>query len=164
MDPILCARLQTEDVVQEVYAAAWPKLADGDYPNFAAFLGWLKAIAHNKLIDLRRCFLAERHDVKREVGRPVGQNSSYTTLLDRVASPSSSAARREALAILVTRLARMPEDQRRVLQMRYVQGLSVRDVAERLKRSEPAVHMLCHRALKKLQELMGSRSQYLSRG
>ncbi len=36
------------------------------------------------------------------------------------------------------------------------------DVATLMNRSEPAVHMLCHRVLIKLREIMGSRSKYLS--
>ena len=58
---------------------------------------------------------------------------------------------------------RLSEEYRRVVQWRFVQGLPVAQVARRLGKSEPAVHMLCHRTLKKLRELMGSPSKYLSR-
>lgn len=168
MDPILLARLQAEDVIQEVYAAAWPKLEDGCFDTFAAFTGWLKTIAKNKLIDLRRGYLAAKHDVKREIARPRAADSSYTTFLDRVASssptPSRGAARSEAMALLVTQLSRLPDDYRCVLQLRYVRGLSVPEIADRLNDTEGAVHMRCARALRKLGEQMGSASNYLTKG
>ncbi len=167
MDDVLArARLEPDDILQEVYVAAWSRLRTSRFDGFPAFVGWLKAIARNKAIDLRRGLLAEKHDVNRQV-EPAGiDGSSYADLVERVvyadASPSREAARHEASAILAAQMWRLPEDYRRVLQWRFVQGLAVAEVAKRLDRTEPAVHTLCHRALKKLRALMGSPSKYLS--
>jgi DNA-directed RNA polymerase specialized sigma24 family protein len=36
--------------------------------------------------------------------------------------------------------------------MRFMQGLSVAEVAERMNRSIGSIHMICHRALQQLRE------------
>jgi RNA polymerase sigma-70 factor (ECF subfamily) len=160
------AQLEPEDVIQEVYAAAWANLPNAQFDNFEAFLAWLRQIAQNKLIDMHRASLADKRDVRRQ--RPAWgvQSGSYVDLLDQVSSPLSTpsrgAARSEALAVLMVRMQQLPEDYRRVIHWRLIDGEPVAEVARRLDRSEAAVHMLCHRALKQLRELMGPPSDYLS--
>jgi len=167
MDGVLGTRLQMEDVLQEIYAAAWQKMPLGEFENASAFVGWLKAIAKNKLIDLRRRLKSNRRATKHEVPAVTASAGSCTTFLEQFAAhgttPSSSAARREALAVMMSRLGRLRrdhEDYWLVLQLRFIQGLSVAEVADRLGRSEGAVHMLCHRALKAIHEIMGAPSKY----
>ncbi|HSW45535.1 MAG TPA: sigma-70 family RNA polymerase sigma factor [Phycisphaerae bacterium] len=160
------AHLEPEDVIQEVYAAAWANLPDTQFDGFEAFLGWLRQIAENKLIDMHRAMLADKRDVRRQAPAWGIQSGSYVNLLDHVSSPlstpSQGAARSEALAVLMVRMQQLPEDYRQVIRWRLIDGQPVAEVARRLDRSEAAVHMLCHRALKQLRELMGTPSDYLS--
>ena len=165
-DSLRKAQLEPEDVIQEVYAAAWTHLPEAQFEGFEAFLAWLRQIAENKLIDMHRAMLADKRDVRRQTPAWGVQSGSYIDLLDRVSSPlstpSQGAARSEGLAILMVRMQQLPEDYRRVIHWRLIDGLPVAEVAHRLDRSEAAVHMLCHRALKQLRELMGAPSDYLS--
>jgi RNA polymerase sigma-70 factor (ECF subfamily) len=160
------AQLEPEDVIQEVYAAAWASLPNAQFDHFEAFMAWLRQIAQNKLIDMHRAALAEKRDIRRQGPAWGIQSGSYVDLLDQVSSPLSTpsrgAARSEALAVLMVRMQQLPEDYRRVIHWRLIDGESVAEVARRLDRSEAAVHMLCHRALKQLRELMGPPSDYLS--
>lgn len=165
-DTLKKAQLEPEDVIQEVYAAAWANLAAARFDNFDAFLGWLRQIAENKLIDMHRAILADKRDVRRQAPAWGLRSGSYVDLLDQVTSPLSTpsrgAARSEALAVLMVRMQQLPEDYRRVIHWRVIDGEPVAEVARRLNRSEAAVHMLFHRALKQLRELMGAPSDYLS--
>lgn len=160
------AQLEPEDVIQEVYAAAWANLPDAEFDRFEAFLAWLRRIAENKLTDMHRAILAGKRDVRKQAPAWGVQSGTYVNLLDRVSSPlatpSQGAARSEALAVLMVRLQQLPEDYRQVIHWRLIDGLPVAEVAQRLHRSEAAVHMLCHRALKQLRELMGAPSDYLT--
>lgn len=160
------AQLEPEDVIQETYAAAWTHLPEGQFENFDAFLGWLRQIAENKLIDMHRAMLADKRDVRRQTPAWEVQSGTYVNLLDRVSSPmttpSVGVARSETLAVLMVRMLQLPEDYRRVIHWRMIDGLPVAEVAHRLGRSEAAVHMLFHRALKQLRELMGAPSDYLT--
>ncbi len=165
-DALAKSGVEPEDVMQETYAAAWPEMANARFDNYAAFLGWLKQIAQRKLIDMHRAVLADKRDVRRQIGGWDVRSGSYVNLFDCVSgscsTPSRGAARSEALAIMMVQLVQLPKDYRQVLQWRLIDNLPVPEVARRLDRSEPAVHMLCHRALKKLKELMGPPSKYLS--
>lgn len=157
--------LEPEDVIQEVYAAAWPKLASSRFPDHGTFVHWLRTIARNYMVDLYRRLRADKRDVLRTVAPP-GSGAGYLSLIDRLEgdhrSPSQGAARREALAIMATQMWRLPEDYRQVIRLRFIQGLRVPEVARQLGRTESAVHMLCHRALKRLRTQMGTTSKYLT--
>ena len=165
-DTLAKAQLEPEDLIQEAYAAAWAGLTDAEFENFDAFVGWLRQIAENKLIDLHRAMLADKRDVRRQASAWGLQSGTYVNLLDCVnspmATPSVGAARSEALAVLMVQMLQLPDDYRRVIQWRLIDGLPVAEVAQRLERTEPAVHMLLHRALKQLRELMGAPSDYLT--
>lgn len=165
-DTLRKAQLEPEDVIQETYAAAWASLPKSQFESFEAFLGWLRQIAENKLIDMHRAIVADKRDVRRQAAAWGVKSGSYVDLLDQVTSPMSTpsrgAARSEALAVLMVRLQQLPEDYRQVIHWRLIEGLPVAEVASRLDRSEAAVHMLFHRALKQLRELMGASSDYLS--
>jgi RNA polymerase sigma-70 factor (ECF subfamily) len=78
-------------------------------------------------------------------------------------TPSRSAARHEREQALLAALDGLPETYRRVLQLRYVQGLSVEAAAAELGCTKGAVMMRCQRAIDKLREALGSASHYLSR-
>ena len=69
-------------------------------------------------------------------------------------SPSERAVRGEELLRLAHALARLPEDQRRVVELHYLKGLAVADVAEEIGRTRPAAVGLLFRGLKRLRELL----------
>lgn len=167
MDVVLRkSQLEPEDIIQDVYAAAWHQLGGREFKCWAVFVGWLKTIAINRVIDLRRRMLADKRNVTRKLSDAGAHSRSYVQLADRFAgaltSPSGRVARQEAVGWLVAQLWRLPDDYRQVIQLRFLDGLPVAEVASKMKRSEAAVHMLCHRALLRLRDLMGSSSQYLS--
>ena len=69
-------------------------------------------------------------------------------------SPSERAVRGEELLRLAQALARLPEDQRRVVELHYLKGLTVAEVAEQIGRTRPAAVGLLFRGLKRLRELL----------
>ena len=56
------------------------------------------------------------------------------------------------LPIAFTALASLPDEQRDVVIMRHVVGLSPREIAEQMGRSESSIHGLHHRGRKALQQ------------
>src|SRR5205085_7491047 len=69
-------------------------------------------------------------------------------------SPSERAIRGEELLRLAHAIARLPEDQRRVVELHYLNGLAVAEVADRIDRTRPAAGGLLLRGLKRLGELL----------
>ncbi|MEC8652250.1 MAG: sigma-70 family RNA polymerase sigma factor, partial [Planctomycetota bacterium] len=73
-------------------------------------------------------------------------------LADRRTGPVTSADRQDRLELLEAALSRLSEDHRNVILRIKIEGLSARAVAEKLGRTENAVHLLLSRALKRLAE------------
>jgi RNA polymerase sigma-70 factor (ECF subfamily) len=127
------------------------------------FYTWLRQIAWDRLIDARRSHLAGRRSVRRE--EPGGlPGESAAELADRLLAVSdgpSAGLRREERRRLVRRaLDRLPERDREVLVLRYLEELSAAEAAAVLGASEGAVRVRVLRALQRLRDIlkaMGSR-------
>jgi len=61
---------------------------------------------------------------------------------------------RSALASITARIDQLPQDQRRVIGMRFAEEKSIREIATELGRSEGAVKQLQYRALQNLRARM----------
>jgi len=55
---------------------------------------------------------------------------------------------------VIERLDELPEDRREALIMRFALGMSNREIARALGRTDGATKVLIHRAIKQLEELM----------
>jgi RNA polymerase sigma-70 factor (ECF subfamily) len=83
-----------------------------------------------------------------------------TAALDAVEPPSHPHATervvegREELREVIERLDELPEDRREALIMRFALGMSNREIARALGRTDGATKVLIHRAIKQLEELM----------
>jgi RNA polymerase sigma-70 factor (ECF subfamily) len=137
----LRAKVEPEDVAQEVLLAVHKDLDDFQGTDQRAFLGWMFRVAENRIRDLVDHFGAQKR-------QPVSPLSFSQT------SPSSHAARIESVARLHRSLASLPEDYRRVIQHRRIEERDVGDVALLMERSENAVRVLYCRALQALKEAM----------
>ncbi|HUU99103.1 MAG TPA: sigma-70 family RNA polymerase sigma factor, partial [Phycisphaerae bacterium] len=69
-------------------------------------------------------------------------------------TPSRVARRQEALSALPMGLSDLSESHRQVIELRFLEGLSVAEVAARLGKSEAAVVALTKRALEALRQSM----------
>jgi RNA polymerase sigma-70 factor (ECF subfamily) len=69
-------------------------------------------------------------------------------------TPAEQACRNEQALLLAGGLAELPEAQREVVEMRYLQGLSLKEIATRTGRTPSAVAGLLHRGLVALRKKM----------
>ena len=168
VDAGLRRRIDADDVLQQAYVAAFKGVAECRFNGPAGFYKWLEAIALSRLRDERRALRRQKRDVAREVRNTPDQTSRYTALIDRFArsesTPSRKVAREEAVAAVMSSLARLTDDQREVIRLRFLEERPVTEVAARLAKSDAAIHMLCHRGLKALRKLMVSITRYLTGG
>ena len=128
---------EAEDVTQQIFA----KLMTA-HPRYEArvvpFSAWILRVAHNAAIDHVR---ARRPVPLAEVHPP-----------DAVGD--DGAGSRERFADLRLALSALPEEQRDVIVLRFLVGLTPSEVAERIGRSEDAVHGLQHRGRRRLRHEM----------
>jgi len=153
-----------EDILQDAYIAAFQGIKGCSFDTPAAFYRWIETITLYCLKDRKRASLRKKRDVRRVVALATPDRTSYMEfsqqLLADVSTPSRQLGRAETVAVLLTSLARLSDDQRNVVLLRFLEGLSVAEIAERLGKTEDAIHALCRRGLKSLRELMGSLSRY----
>jgi RNA polymerase sigma-70 factor, ECF subfamily len=119
-----------EDLTQQVYAKLLTGIAKYD-DRGVPFFAWLLRLARNAAIDHLR------------TNRPVPTETM-------VESEVSSGADMDRAETLRTALATLPYDQRKVVVLRHFLGLSPGEIADRIGRSEGAVHRLHQRGRRAL--------------
>ena len=159
MDPPLGARLDPEDILQQVYLEVFQHVERFEQRDPNSFFNWVLTILDHKLIDARRALHRRMRDIDREV-KPRGPNAtqSYWSLLDQLFADSPTPSRvvrhDEAVGALLACLSRLSDSHRQVIQLRFLEGRSVTDVAARLDKTDAAVVALTKRALDALRKSM----------
>lgn len=156
LDERLKGRLDATDVVQTTFLEA-----HRDFPSFRGqdintLLSWLRNILHNNIETThQRHLVALKRSAKRETsGRILNSSSEPESIANWIpsdsSSPSQRAMRDEAAASLAICLTQLPNTQSEALRLRYLEGLSLRDIAEKMEKTEMAVAGLLKRGLKSL--------------
>ncbi|MBI2888312.1 MAG: sigma-70 family RNA polymerase sigma factor [Candidatus Liptonbacteria bacterium] len=136
-------REEAEDLTHEVFLSAWQKIRN--YRDFGfPFSSWLYQIARNRIIDHYR-------------------TKKVSTSIDAVdpeyfvAPAVASMALEEKLEVERVRhaLRKLKPEYQDVVIMRFIEELSIKETASALGKTEGAVKLLQHRAMKTLQELVG---------
>jgi RNA polymerase sigma-70 factor (ECF subfamily) len=148
-------KFSESDAVQLTLMEAWKdwdRLRGNGEPQR---LAWLRKILAHQLAHLARHYAGtEKRDVKREVSIEASLTRSSDRLSQiarpRGGTPSKVIEAKEQQLLLADVLERLPEDYRRVIEMRHLEDLSHKEIAERLGRGEGAVRMLWVRALERL--------------
>ena len=147
------------DLVQETFLEAHRQIRQFRGTCEAELAAWLRIILAGQLaLVLRRYLGTQKRDItlERELATQIDQSSQA---LDRglpasLSTPSQHASRREQVVLLAAALGRLPEDYREVIILRHLEGLTFREVAERMGRSENGVQKLWVRALANLHRLL----------
>jgi RNA polymerase sigma-70 factor (ECF subfamily) len=160
LDRRLAARVDPSDVVQEALLEASLKLSDYLRLRPLPFYPWLRRLAWEHLVKLRQRHLAaqKRSATREEPQPPALADESALALAQRLVAPGSSPSNRlvqqEQRDRVRAALARLPESDQEVLVMRYLEQLSMSEIAEVLEIQEGAVKMRHTRALRRLCDLL----------
>jgi RNA polymerase sigma-70 factor (ECF subfamily) len=152
--------LAAEDVVQEACLRAVARVGGIRPGGPEAFYAWLTTVVDRRLHDLLK---AQRARKRGGAGRTVAPVSSpeadrsgaWPGPVEPPAAPAPDPARREAADAVRRAVARLPDPARRVVELRYLDGLPVAEVARQTGRSPAAVRMVCRRALDALRGTLG---------
>jgi len=136
----LARRLSAEDVLQETLLESTRKIAAFEPRGPASFYRWLVAIARFKLTEAARALRARKRSTEPLDG-PVAASQT---------SPSGHLARGEGRARLLGALDALPRRQADAVRLRYLEGLSASEAAERLECSESAIKALVSRGMAQL--------------
>jgi RNA polymerase sigma-70 factor (ECF subfamily) len=155
-DPQLRRRGDPSDVVQEAQIEAARRLAEYLRGPAIPFRLWLRQIASDRLVMLRRRHLgAARRSLLRDVALPERSSLALAQqLLAPGPPPSEQLARRELARRVRQALADLPQADRDMLLMRNFEGLSNQEAAQVLQISPAAASQRYGRALLRLRNLM----------
>ncbi len=164
LDRRLLARLDPSDVVQEVLVEAHERLDDYLRRQPLPFYPWLRQIAWQRLVKIHQHHHARKRRVTQEgPALPALPDESALELAERLAasgtSPSRQALREELRLRVRAALARLGERDREVLVLRYLEQMSLAEIAAVLGTSAGAVKTRHARALLRLQALLGDEGE-----
>jgi RNA polymerase sigma-70 factor (ECF subfamily) len=159
LDADLRAKGGASDLVQQTFLEAQRDFAGFHGASEAELLAWLRHLFLHNVGKFTRHY---RHTQKRSAGREVPLDAGDSSaergggLAAEVPSPSGQAMAHERDEALAQALARLPEDYRRVIVLRYQEERSFEEIGRLLGRSAKAARMLWTRAVERLQhELEG---------
>ena len=156
-------RIDPADVVQLTYLEAKRDLPAFRGSTPAEFAGWLRGMLKNNVATaVTRHITTQKRSVRREVdASPApGQGSHPGGWIQQLpgskTSPSGVVIRSEAVVALLEALHQNPETQAEAIRLRYMEGLSLSEIVERMGKSDTAVAGLLKRGLQKLRVIMKS--------
>jgi RNA polymerase sigma-70 factor (ECF subfamily) len=146
---------KAEDVTSETFEAVCRNL--GSYRAGTDFEAWLFTIAHRRVADhFRRRFRRREVELDEAVlTHEGGRHALPGPLPPAVDGPEEAVLAAERRAEVAGAFRRLRADQQEVLALRVLGGLSAAQVADVLGKSEGAVRVAQHRALRSLREAMG---------
>jgi RNA polymerase sigma-70 factor (ECF subfamily) len=127
-----------EDVLQDVYLAA--VRTSSRFDRTRCFQAWVSGIARHRLLDRRR-----------SSGRCV---PFEVEPIDMAVGPHAELEGAELWQVLLRAVRKLPPIYRSVIELHYVEGLPLRDVAPRLGRGPNTVRTQVQRALRLLREAL----------
>jgi RNA polymerase sigma-70 factor (ECF subfamily) len=142
------------DLVQETFLEAQRFFARFEGRSAVELRAWLRCLLLHHSAKVGRRF---RTTQKRRLGREVRLDAYHPqargddgVVATAAPSPSAHLLAREREEMVLGAMDRLPDDYRRVMQLRYQQEQSFEEIGREMRRSPDAVRMLWGRALERL--------------
>ena len=135
-----------EDLTAEIFLRVFEALPRFQWQG-VPFVAWLFRIANNQVVSHHR----------RASARPSKTPIEDLDFVDQTAGPDWLVEQKLTMEEVYDAVKKLPEAQRRVIELRFAAGLSVRETAEALAKSENNVKVLQFKAIARLQKLLAQR-------
>jgi RNA polymerase sigma-70 factor (ECF subfamily) len=146
------SKLDSMDLVQDAFVSVLKDLGGFTYKNEGDFLRWLSKIAENRIRDNVYRLHADKRDIRKEVSfrNSVSTDENRFTEIPELigtTTPSLIMSTREELNKLEKALDQLQPKYREVIILKKIEGLSYKEIGDRLGKSTDAVGMLVSRAM-----------------
>lgn len=139
-------RQEAEDLLHEVFMSAWQKLPGFTEQGFP-FGSWLYKIARNRVID---------HYRTKKVSVSIDdETSGFEDLEDKVTPVGEALDQTLDIEAIKGALDQLSDEQREVIEMRFMADLSPAEIAQITGKREGTVRIIQFRALKKIKDIIG---------
>ncbi len=146
------SKLDSMDVVQDAFVLALQDLDDFTYRDEGDFLRWMSGIVENRIRDNLKKLHAGKRNIHNEVPlrdcmpttktSPAGAAGPIATT-----TPSVIVSQKEDLDKLEKAIGQLRPEYREAIILRKIEGLSYKEIGDRLGKSTDAVGMLVSRAM-----------------
>jgi RNA polymerase sigma-70 factor (ECF subfamily) len=156
LDGDLRCKAGPSDLVQETFLEAQRDFSQFPGESRDDLLRWLREILRHNLADfVRRYRQTARRDVQQEQSLDAAEGDELENQISAdTALPEDRVLAAEQREMLARAMERLPEEQRKVMQLRHANGASWAEIAEQMGRSSGAVQKLWVRALERLRQHM----------
>lgn len=149
----LGAKLGASDIVQQSMLEACRDFDSFRGSSELEFRTWVKRLVQHNLIDAARGYRGtQSRDTSREI--PLGEPGNLRELDGNQKTASSIVRRRETDEQLLRALAELPDDRRRIIELRHREGLPYAKIAVKMGMTEVAARKLWSRTIETLREHM----------
>ncbi len=131
-------RAEAEELTQDCFLKVWENL-DRYQPREASLLAWIAALSRNLCIDHYR-------KRRREKGFHFITDEAIVVLLPGSDDPQTDAVTRERLRLLLDAIGELPDELAEVIQLRDLDGLEYKEIAEFLNLPDGTVKSRLNRA------------------
>ena len=155
LDSAINARVDPSDIVQQTCLEVCRDFSDFKGRTEPAFIAWIKRILQNNVAESIHCHITtQKRSVRRERNLNAKQDSDALPIYidSRQSSPSQRAMKGERIVELASKLDTLPEMQKEALRLRYLEGMTLQTISDRMDRSNMAVAGLLKRGLQQLRQ------------
>ena len=156
----LLAVVEIDVLMQEISTAALTGLPTAPLEQYEP-IQWLQQLARRRVVDAHRFhFGAQKRDAGREKSihqsSPANQSKAglEQMLAASMTSPSAAFSRDVRMERLQAAVQELSEDQQTAIRMRYAEGLSTKEIAERLGKTDVATRVLLSRSMRQLEKIL----------
>jgi RNA polymerase sigma-70 factor (ECF subfamily) len=161
LDADLRSKGGASDLVQQTFMEAQQAFGQFQGGTRRELRNWLHGILRHNVADFRRRYRerAAWHVAREEPLSDVTRRALRNRLVSDSPPPEDKAAAAEEAEALRRAVERLPEEYRRVIELRHQEGLSFDDIARRMGRRVAAARKLWYRAVGRLRREMGTANE-----
>lgn len=140
-------KAEAQDLTSVVFLKTWNYVLGGNLKDYKTLKSLIYKIARNTIIDHYRTLASKTAD-------QVSLEASEIDLPDEKQNIAGRAEINSDMELIQTKLSQLKDEYREIIILRFIEGLSIGEVAEIVDKPKGNVRVISYRALKALRDLM----------